>query len=56
MTGLVLVYLGLEASSGAWLWALGEGDPGLGRWTIALARLLTDMRPVIGFWARRRAG
>jgi hypothetical protein len=43
----------LEVASAAWLWALGIPREARAWRTVVLLRNLTDVRPRIGYWARR---
>jgi hypothetical protein len=51
---IILSAVGLRIGSSVWLWALDIPAPRSGSPTLHLLRHFLDLRPVIGYWARRR--
>jgi hypothetical protein len=53
MLTVLVITVALEVASAAWLWALDIPREARAWRTLVLLRNLTDVRPCIGYWARR---
>jgi hypothetical protein len=51
---IILSAVGCRIGSSVWLWDLDIPAPQSGSRTLHLLRHLADVRPVVGYWARRR--